>query len=333
MSTTLHMQRIERETAARARYADHKPRVAGIEGTAAWVRSMDEAQAFRSTARVASLIEAHRARGEGTLSDMAAPCAVAPSTSSMRTIEGTLYADADDGPMLDLSTRRYVAACRRWGKQSSKRKRIMAAARETATQRRTEARASTTVERITPIVDITVDERLWHRKRVRLTDNGQYTTVVYWSHSSRIAPRPYADPMYAIEQHIMQRDADHRAWAQVAASEPNRDGRGTVDAAPSGVAVNGTEVRAMPRWGMSKRSAITTTTVDEHGNESTVPVDWQCYSITVDEHGVEHRTPWVDPTIEASSKRKSKSSKSKSSTIAAMQAAATTAGHIEAATA
>lgn len=116
--------------------------------------------------------------------------------------------------------------------------------------------------------------------------------------STRTAPQPH-DALTAIEAHVLTLDAARRAWEHVAASEPNRDGRGTVDSAGHGIAVNGTEVRGMPRWTASKRSAITTTTTNERGERVTVPVDWRCYRVLAD--GT--RQPLVSTATAAKRKR------------------------------
>ena len=120
--------------------------------------------------------------------------------------------------------------------------------------------------------------------------------------STRIAARPH-DLMTAVEALILTRDRNAQAWAHVASSEPNRDGRGTVDAAPD--AVNGTEVRYAPRWRASRRSAITTerTTTALDGTTTTerVPIDWTCYRVSAD--GT--RTALVSTTTARKRKRQS----------------------------
>lgn len=113
--------------------------------------------------------------------------------------------------------------------------------------------------------------------------------------SSRTAPRPH-DATTAIEALILQRDADTSLWRYVASSEPGRDGRGTVDSAGRGVAVNGTETRVAPRWTASRRALITT--VDPATGDA-VPVDWSPYRVLAD--GT--RVPLVSSTTARKRKR------------------------------
>lgn len=153
---------------------------------------------------------------------------------------------------------------------------------------------------------ITADGRPLYR-RVRLTATGRMVQL------ERLH-RDYSGARRAVES-LMSHDA-------------SGEGRGTiggVERIPG--AVNGTETRHSPRWKGSRQSLITTTVIERDEStgllvERQAPVDWRCYSVAPD--GT--RTPF---TVERTSSRKRTS---KVSTIAALQAVATTAGHVEAVT-
>lgn len=205
------------------------------------------------------------------------------------------YADAEQ-PM-PIEARRYVAQARRYGVERRRRAAIMAQARRRRTMALNAARAARTVDRVAPLVEVTVNERKWHRKLTRLDDSGRQHMLVFWSHSRELAPRPL-DALYAVEEYVMQRDRDHAAWALLASSEPNRDGRGTVDHMPQ--AVNGTEVRANERWHSTPRVAIMTVVERRNGIACVAPVDWSPYRVGVDGS----RTPLVSTTTAKRRKRK-----------------------------
>jgi len=102
----------------------------------------------------------------------------------------------------------------------------------------------------------------------------------------------------AIEERHADIERTRRASAALMASRPNRDGRGTVDAAPS--SVNGTEVRNARRWQGSTRSTYRTRIENADGTTSLVPVDWQCYTVNAD--GT--RVPFKQSTKASSTKRR-----------------------------
>ena len=91
------------------------------------------------------------------------------------------------------------------------------------------------------------------------------------------APRPLT-AWDAIEERHADIERTRRASAALMASRPNRDGRGTVDAAPN--SVNGTEVRNARRWQGTTRSTYRTAVTNEDGTVTLTPVDWQCYRVT-----------------------------------------------------
>lgn len=291
----------------------------GYLGSSAWRRDVDAASSARRIERIEQLTSAGRAQvldaaGRPTGDPMPSP--VVEPVEPMRTVEPVEYVEVER-PM-PIAVRRYVALARRYGVERRRRHSIMVAAQRRASAALTAARANVEVERIAPLVTVTEDMRKWHTKRVRLDESGQYSTLVFWSHSRRAAPMPL-DPMSAVEGHIMQRDRDHAAWSSIASSEPNRDGRGTVERCPD--AVNGTEVRHSARWHSTPRASIMTVVERRDGIACVGPVDWTPYRVAAD--GT--RTPLVSSST---AKRRKSSAKltSKQARTAKLAAIAGTLG-------
>jgi hypothetical protein len=118
-------------------------------------------------------------------------------------------------------------------------------------------------------------------------------------------PRPL-DRYAALDEWHTARDSYWHGIESTMQVEPHREGRGTGDEGyASGTVVNAREVRGMPRWTGSKRSAITMT--DEDGNAA--PVDWTCYRVMPDGS----RVPLV--TTATARKRKGRRASASSPTV------------------
>lgn len=274
----------------------------GYLGTADWRRAQEQAQEQRSAARVAAL--AGQARGEGLFADCAAPSGAGEHVEQRQPVDGVDYGSRVDWPLLPFGVRRYVAAQRRAGQAARQRQAVLAAARVREQARRRAQRARQPV---------TVDAR-----PVLLT-----------------AVRP-VELLTALWEHVAQREANSRAMALLMSREPNRDGRGTAALSweagttnnQAADTVNGTEVRAAERWQSTPRSAILTVLDERHGVRCLGHVDWGCYRVEQDGS----RTLLV-ATKRTKRKRTAAGKGTKRTAAAALLAAATTAGHVDAATA
>lgn len=290
----LTRSRIESQVAARERAAATTPRVV-TDWHGLLVTLREQRTAAQDIAR-AALTAGHRSRCDAPQDWLAAP-----SGRGERTEQPAHRGSLLELPTTPLAVRSRVAEARRYGAARRTRLAVLAAARASQPRR-------------------TVEWEGW-TAAVRVSE----------PRSTRVAPRPLTgmerDALTgtltvgtAVEALILQRDRDHATWSYIAASEPKRDGRGTVDRTAKGVAVNGTEVRANERWTMSKRSLITTAGPDdEHGEPTRVAVDWGCYRVNADGS----RTALVSTAT--AKRRKRASAASAASKRAALQAVARTA--------
>jgi hypothetical protein len=238
-------------------------------GTAEWGAEQRAAREARKQHAREALTARHVARCDAPHDWLMAPCPASRVTVAHIGAHG-------DTPHMPRTARALVSAARRQYIERTARQAVMSAARATVSAARDIERASRPAVVLTPTVRITEPN------------------------STRTAPQPH-DALTAIEAHVLTHDAARRGWEHIASSEPNRDGRGTVDSAGHGVAVNGTEVRAMPRWTSSKRSAITT----QRDDGTRVAVDWGCYRVERD--GT--RVPLVSTTTARKRKRNAVSAK------------------------
>jgi hypothetical protein len=124
----------------------------------------------------------------------------------------------------------------------------------------------------------TVTQRTRYAPTVRADGRVQYCTADITATGSMVQlERLYRD--YA---------GHTRGIAALMSAEASGDGRGTIggiERIPG--AVNGTEVRAMPRWTQSRRSLITTKRIERDAHtgqlvEVQAPCDWRCYSVKAD---------------------------------------------------
>jgi hypothetical protein len=159
-----------------------------------------------------------------------------------------------------------------------------------------------------PRASQTVTQRTRFAPTVRADGRVQYCT----------ADIEAAGSMVQLERLYRDYTGHTRGIEALMSHEASGDGRGTIggiERIPG--AVNGTEVRAMPRWTSSKRSLITSKRIERDTSsgalvEVEAPIDWHCYSVKAD--GTRERF-----TIE----RKASGRKaSKASAIAALNALA-----------
>lgn len=241
-------------------------RVAGYYGTTDAASHYAEHSRIRRDNRIAVLRATGRATGEGAFSDMAAPSGIGEPVERTVTTADTMPA----GGNVETARRaaRYIVGHAMHEHDAAYRRATMAQARRDETARR--ARAAINVE--TP----TLHDAARHTTPVADEWRGiPLRTVVALASIPRddaiIDPAVPRDILTALETAYAARRAHVAAITALAATTPDRDGRGTYVDPRASWGVNATEVRHAERWHATPRTAV----LSEYGH----PLDWTCYSM------------------------------------------------------
>lgn len=232
------------------------------------------AMAADDAARVASLWDAGRTRGERDFASIAAPSGAGESIERVAHI-----AARDNGyGAVPRGVRRIERDARVAGIERRKRRAVMTQARAIERDRR--ASLPRDIEALTAIEEMRIERA---RGRYPLAGRTviERVTIRDAKGISRgktiIEARP---AMVALEALTNALDRERQSIESIARHTPSGEGRGTVARAAS--SVNGTETRAATRWHGTPRHAVMTCIEERNGVRCVAPIDWHCYRIEAD---------------------------------------------------